>query len=117
MKELKKRPRRAQRTGQLPDDLAVDVAKVMLWGPLLNRWLQRGGPLLSSTPTRSLKPPSIVCADPPTGDSDAGVAPIAVRLLSLSLPLREFVMSISLPRRNTVAGFVFPKAWLPLLLW
>ncbi|WP_169952003.1 TetR/AcrR family transcriptional regulator [Microbispora sp. H11081] len=46
MKELKKeRLRSAQRAGQLSGDLDLDVAIEMLWGPLLNRWLQRGGPL------------------------------------------------------------------------
>ncbi|MDP9848698.1 TetR/AcrR family transcriptional regulator [Streptosporangium lutulentum] len=48
MKELKRqRLRDAQRAGQLADDLDLDVAVEMLWGPLLNRWLQRGGPLTS----------------------------------------------------------------------
>ncbi|MFF0308917.1 TetR/AcrR family transcriptional regulator [Streptosporangium sp. NPDC004379] len=46
MRELKKqRLRSAQRAGQLADDLDLDVAVDMLWGPLLNRWLQRGGAL------------------------------------------------------------------------
>ncbi|MEU7877365.1 TetR/AcrR family transcriptional regulator [Microbispora bryophytorum] len=46
MKELKKqRLRSAQRAGQLSGDLDLDVAIEMLWGPLLNRWLQRSGPL------------------------------------------------------------------------
>ncbi|MFI7031236.1 TetR/AcrR family transcriptional regulator [Microbispora rosea] len=46
MKELKRqRLRSAQRAGQLSGDLDLDVAIEMLWGPLLNRWLQRGGPL------------------------------------------------------------------------
>ncbi|WP_406318727.1 TetR/AcrR family transcriptional regulator [Streptosporangium sp. NBC_01639] len=46
MKELKKqRLRGAQRAGQLAKDLDLDVAVEMLWGPLLNRWLQRSGPL------------------------------------------------------------------------
>ncbi|MEV1198669.1 TetR/AcrR family transcriptional regulator [Microbispora rosea] len=48
MKELKRqRLRSAQRAGQLSGDLDLDVAIEMLWGPLLNRWLQRGGPLTS----------------------------------------------------------------------
>ncbi|MEV7007352.1 TetR/AcrR family transcriptional regulator [Streptosporangium sp. NPDC051022] len=46
MKRIKKeRLRAAQRAGQLGEDLDLDVAVEMLWGPLLNRWLQRGGPL------------------------------------------------------------------------
>ncbi|KAB8186601.1 TetR/AcrR family transcriptional regulator [Microbispora catharanthi] len=46
MKELKKqRLRSAQRAGQLSGDLDLNVAIEMLWGPLLNRWLQRSGPL------------------------------------------------------------------------
>ncbi|GIH77842.1 TetR/AcrR family transcriptional regulator [Planobispora longispora] len=46
MRELKKeRLRAAQRAGQLALDLDLDVAVEMVWGPLLNRWLQRGGPL------------------------------------------------------------------------
>jgi AcrR family transcriptional regulator len=46
MKRLKtQRLRSAQRAGQLAEDLDLDVAIDMLWGPLLNRWLQRSGPL------------------------------------------------------------------------
>ncbi|MCG5216248.1 TetR/AcrR family transcriptional regulator [Streptosporangium sp. KLBMP 9127] len=46
MRELKKqRLRSAQRAGQLAEDLDLDVAVDLLWGPLLNRWLQRGGAL------------------------------------------------------------------------
>ncbi|KAB8184747.1 TetR family transcriptional regulator [Nonomuraea phyllanthi] len=46
MRELKKqRLRSAQRAGQLAGDLDLDVAVDMLWGPLLNRWLQRTGAL------------------------------------------------------------------------
>ncbi|MFC4058485.1 TetR/AcrR family transcriptional regulator [Planomonospora corallina] len=46
MKEIKKeRLRSAQRAGQLAADLDLDLAVEMLWGPLQNRWLQRGGPL------------------------------------------------------------------------
>jgi AcrR family transcriptional regulator len=46
MKELKKqRLRSAQRAGQLAENLDLDVAVDLLWGPLLNRWLQRSGPL------------------------------------------------------------------------
>jgi AcrR family transcriptional regulator len=46
MKELKReRLRSAQRAGQLPEDLDLDVAVEMLWGPLLSRWLLRSGPL------------------------------------------------------------------------
>ncbi|MCY9555767.1 TetR/AcrR family transcriptional regulator C-terminal ligand-binding domain-containing protein, partial [Paenibacillus apiarius] len=42
MRELKKqRLRSAQRAGHLAEDLDLDVAVDMLWGPLLNRWLQR----------------------------------------------------------------------------
>jgi AcrR family transcriptional regulator len=46
MRELKKtRLRAAQRAGQLAEDLDLDVAVDMLFGPILNRWLQRTGPL------------------------------------------------------------------------
>ena len=46
LKQLKKeRLRSAQRDGQLAEDLDLDVAIEMVWGPLLNRWLQRSGPL------------------------------------------------------------------------
>ncbi|MEU5902812.1 TetR/AcrR family transcriptional regulator [Micromonospora sp. NPDC047527] len=46
LKEAKRqRLRSAQRAGQLAEDLDLDVAVEMIWGPLLNRWLHRGGPL------------------------------------------------------------------------
>ncbi|SCF15432.1 transcriptional regulator, TetR family [Micromonospora coriariae] len=46
MRELKKdRLRAAQRAGQLAEDIDLDVAVDMLFGPVLNRWLQRTGPL------------------------------------------------------------------------
>ncbi|MFD2765848.1 TetR/AcrR family transcriptional regulator [Micromonospora eburnea] len=46
LKEAKQRRlRSAQRAGQLAEDLNLDVAVEMIWGPLLNRWLQRSGPL------------------------------------------------------------------------
>ncbi|MER7128096.1 TetR/AcrR family transcriptional regulator [Streptosporangium saharense] len=46
MREIKKRRlEAAQRAGQLAEDLDLDVAIDVLWGPLLNRWLQRTGPL------------------------------------------------------------------------
>ena len=46
MKQLKKqRLHSAQRARQLPDDLDLDVAIELLWGPLRNRWLERSGPL------------------------------------------------------------------------
>jgi AcrR family transcriptional regulator len=46
MRELKKnRLRAAQNAGQLADDLDLDVAVDLLFGPILNRWLQRTGPL------------------------------------------------------------------------
>ncbi|MEV4013490.1 TetR-like C-terminal domain-containing protein [Nonomuraea angiospora] len=46
MRELKKqRLRSAQRAGRVAEDLDLDVAVDMLWGPLLNRWLQRSGAL------------------------------------------------------------------------
>lgn len=41
----KKRLRSAQRAGELDADLDLDVAVDIIWGPLLNRWLQRSGPL------------------------------------------------------------------------
>ncbi|CRK61446.1 Transcriptional regulator, TetR family [Alloactinosynnema sp. L-07] len=46
MRELKKqRLRAAQRVGQLAEDIDLDVAVDLLFGPVLNRWLQRTGPL------------------------------------------------------------------------
>lgn len=44
--ELKKaRLRSAQAAGELPADLDLDVAVEMIFGPPLNRWLLRSGPL------------------------------------------------------------------------
>ncbi|WP_173142336.1 TetR/AcrR family transcriptional regulator [Kibdelosporangium persicum] len=46
LRELKKnRLRSAQRAGQVAEDVDLDVAVDMLFGPILNRWLQRSGPL------------------------------------------------------------------------
>ncbi|WP_434452022.1 TetR/AcrR family transcriptional regulator [Lentzea sp. E54] len=46
MRELKKnRLRAAQQVGQLAADIDLDVAVDMIWGPILNRWLHRTGPL------------------------------------------------------------------------
>ena len=46
MRELKKqRLRAAQRAGQLTEDIDLDVAVDLLFGPILNRWLQRTSPL------------------------------------------------------------------------
>jgi AcrR family transcriptional regulator len=39
------RLRSAQRSGELAEDLDLDVAVDLLWGPVLSRWLQRSGPL------------------------------------------------------------------------
>ena len=41
----KARLRKAQRVGQLPENLDLDIAVELLWGPLTSRWLQRSGPL------------------------------------------------------------------------
>lgn len=41
----KDRLRSAQKAGQLPAELDLDVAVELLWGPLLHRWQQRGAPL------------------------------------------------------------------------
>ncbi|WP_309135026.1 TetR/AcrR family transcriptional regulator [Cellulomonas sp.] len=38
----RQRLRSAQEAGQLADDLDLDVAIDIIWGPVLNRWLQRG---------------------------------------------------------------------------
>jgi AcrR family transcriptional regulator len=35
----------AQQSGQLVEDVDLDVAVDMIWGPVLNRWLYRSGPL------------------------------------------------------------------------
>jgi AcrR family transcriptional regulator len=46
MAELKRaRLRSAQRSGQLPADLDLDLAVDLIWGPLLSRWFQHSGPL------------------------------------------------------------------------
>ncbi|SCL65496.1 transcriptional regulator, TetR family [Micromonospora citrea] len=46
MREIKKeRLRAAQRAGQLAGDVDLDVAVDLLFGPVLNRWLQRTAPL------------------------------------------------------------------------
>jgi hypothetical protein len=46
LRELKlERLRSAQRAGQLPGDLDLDVAIELLWGLLRQRWLERSGPL------------------------------------------------------------------------
>jgi len=46
LREAKRaRLRSAQQAGQLAADLDLDVAVDMVWGPVLNRWLQRTGPL------------------------------------------------------------------------
>lgn len=46
MRELKlERLRAAVRAGQLAEDIDLEVAIDMLWGPVLNRWLHRTGPL------------------------------------------------------------------------
>ncbi|MET7419713.1 TetR/AcrR family transcriptional regulator [Dactylosporangium sp. NPDC005555] len=46
LREAKRRRlRSAQEAGQLAGDLDLDVAMDMIWGPVLNRWLYRSGPL------------------------------------------------------------------------
>ncbi|WP_081706594.1 TetR/AcrR family transcriptional regulator [Nocardia sp. CNY236] len=46
MRQAKRqRLRKAQQAGQLAEDLDLDVAVDIIWGPVLNRWLQRSGPL------------------------------------------------------------------------
>ncbi|MGA4729946.1 TetR/AcrR family transcriptional regulator [Micromonospora taraxaci] len=46
LREAKRqRLRSAQQAGQLADDLDLDVAVDLIWGPVLNRWLYRSGPL------------------------------------------------------------------------
>ena len=46
LREAKRqRLRSAQQAGQLAEGLDLDVAVDMIWGPVLNRWLQRTGPL------------------------------------------------------------------------
>ncbi|MDG4825665.1 TetR/AcrR family transcriptional regulator [Asanoa sp. WMMD1127] len=46
LKEAKRqRLRSAQQAGQLAGDLDLDVAAELIWGPVLNRWLHRSGPL------------------------------------------------------------------------
>lgn len=65
MREIKrKRLRAAQEAGQLAADLDLDLAIDLLWGPLLNRWMQRGGPLtheyasaLVDTALTGMRPP------------------------------------------------------------
>ncbi|MCO1658877.1 TetR/AcrR family transcriptional regulator [Pseudonocardia humida] len=49
LREAKRqRLRRAQQVGQLAEGLDLDVAVDMIWGPVLNRWLQRTGPLTTA---------------------------------------------------------------------
>lgn len=46
LREAKRRRlRSAQEAGELATDLDLDVAVDVIWGPVLNRWLQRSGPL------------------------------------------------------------------------
>jgi AcrR family transcriptional regulator len=46
LRELKKdRLRAAQRAGQVAENIDLDAAIDILFGPILNRWLQRTGPL------------------------------------------------------------------------
>ena len=46
LREAKRqRLRSAQESGELAPDLDLDVAVALVWGALLNRWLQRTGPL------------------------------------------------------------------------
>ncbi|MBV2366043.1 TetR/AcrR family transcriptional regulator [Streptomonospora nanhaiensis] len=46
LREAKKdRLRSAQRVGDLPEDLDLDLAVDLIWGPLTARWLHRTGPL------------------------------------------------------------------------
>jgi hypothetical protein len=46
LKEAKRqRLRSAQQAGQLAEDIDLDVAVDLIWGPILNRWLHRRGPL------------------------------------------------------------------------
>jgi AcrR family transcriptional regulator len=46
LKEAKRqRLRSAQQAGQLAEDLDLDVAVELIWGPVLNRWLHRSVPL------------------------------------------------------------------------
>ncbi|MDT0317168.1 MULTISPECIES: TetR/AcrR family transcriptional regulator [unclassified Streptomyces] len=64
MRELKKeRLRSARDAGQLAADVDLDVAVDLLFGPVLNRWLQRTGPLTAEyadqvvdTALRGLRP-------------------------------------------------------------
>ncbi|WP_435209243.1 TetR/AcrR family transcriptional regulator [Micromonospora sp. bgisy143] len=49
LKEAKRqRLRSAQRAGQLAEDIDLDVAVDLIWGPLFSRWLQRSGPLTAA---------------------------------------------------------------------
>lgn len=41
----RQRLRSAQENGELADNLDLEVAIDIIWGPVLNRWLQRSGPL------------------------------------------------------------------------
>ncbi|ABP54780.1 regulatory protein, TetR [Salinispora tropica CNB-440] len=46
MRQAKRqRLRSAQQAGQLAEDLDLDMAVDIIWAPVLNRWLQRSGPL------------------------------------------------------------------------
>ncbi|MEU3455527.1 TetR/AcrR family transcriptional regulator [Micromonospora sp. NPDC006766] len=53
MKELKRqRLRSAQQAGQIAEDIDLDVAVEMIWGPVQNRWLHRSGPLTADYASR-----------------------------------------------------------------
>ncbi len=59
MKELQReRLRGAQRVGELAEDLDLDLAIEVLWGPMQNRWLMHSGPLTPATRTRWSSSPS-----------------------------------------------------------
>ncbi|WBB74326.1 TetR/AcrR family transcriptional regulator [Micromonospora sp. WMMD1128] len=46
LREAKReRLRSAQQAGQLAEDIDLDIAADMIWGPLFRRWLHRSGPL------------------------------------------------------------------------
>lgn len=60
----RRRLHRAQQAGQIADDVDLDLAIDLIWGPLLNRWLLRSGPVtdayvdeLVDTVVAGLRPP------------------------------------------------------------
>jgi AcrR family transcriptional regulator len=56
IRELKRRRlRSARNAGQLADDVDLDIAVDLVWGPLRNRWLYREGPITAAFTDRLIE--------------------------------------------------------------